>query len=666
MFLSYTSQDAEAARSICAALRAAGVEVWFDQSELRGGDAWDRQIRKQIQDCALFLPIISANTQARPEGYFRLEWRLAVERTHLMSDRVAFLLPVVIDDTGEQNADVPDTFRGVQWTRLPAGETSPTFIERVAHLLSPGQTSSDRTRPSVGAVPSPLSRAPGSPSRWKQPAMLLIATVGVIGAGYLAVDEFWPRKHAAVPVPAPPAQSALPVQSAIPEKSIAVLPFVDMSEKHDQEYFSDGLSEELIDLLTKVPELRVPARTSSFYFKGKSDDIATIAQRLRVANVLEGSVRRSGATLRVTAQLIRADNGYHLWSETYDRQLKDIFEVQDEIAGAVVVALKLRLGGLSQTSRQRTSNIDAYNEYLLGRQFDNRGELGELLQRSIDAYKRAIALDPGYAAAYAGLAVSEATRADMMGEGAGLERARAAADKAIALAPADADAYAARGYLRFLFDWDWAGARVDLEKALSLDPKDSDAQRNYGSLLLTIGSPAASIAAIKKALELDPLAARSWSALAGSLMVVGDHAGAREALRRGLEINPESAYILETLAILQLLEGKFPEALQNFGKTKYDGFRLPGTAMAEHSLGHAGESRRALDESVAKVAKESAYQIAEAFAWCGESDKAFEWLDRAYRQHDGGLASINTDPLLVSLHAHPRYKVFLRKMNLSE
>jgi len=663
VFLSYTSQDAEAARCICAPLRAAGVEVWLDQSELRGGDAWDRQIRKQIQDCALFLPIISANTQARLEGYFRLEWRLAVERTHLMSDRVAFLVPVVIDDTREQNADVPDAFRGVQWTRLPAGETSPAFIERVSRLLS-GQESPDRTRPSFGGASSPVRSAPSPTSRWKQPAMLLVATLGVMGAGYLAVDKFWPPKHAAVPATAPLAQSALPVQSAIPEKSIAVLPFVDMSEQHDQGYFSDGLSEELINLLTKVPELRVPARTSSFYFKGKSDDIATIAQRLRVANVLEGSVRRSGTTLRVTAQLIRADNGYHLWSETYDRKLKDIFEIQDEIASAVVVALKIRLAALSETSRQRTSNIDAYNEYLLGRQVVNRGEVGEL-QQSIDAFKRAIALDPDYAAAYAGLAVSEATRADMMGEDAGLERARTAADKAIALAPTEADGYAARGFLRFVFDWDWAGARVDFEKALSLDPSDSDAQRNYGNLLRTLGSPTAGIAAIRKALEVDPLAARSWAALADSLTFVGDHAGAHEALRRGLEINPESAYILETLAILQLLESKFPEALENFSKTKFDGFRLPGTAMAEHSLGHAGESRRALDESVAKVAKESAYQIAEAFAWCGESDKAFEWLDRAYRQRDGGLTSINTDPLLASLHAHPRFKPFLRKMNLS-
>jgi tetratricopeptide (TPR) repeat protein len=342
-----------------------------------------------------------------------------------------------------------------------------------------------------------------------------------------------------------------------------------------------------------------------------------------------------------------------------------VFKVQDEIASAVVVALKLKLASLSQTSRQRTSNIDAYNEYLLGRQFVKRGEVGEL-QQSIDAYKRAIVLDPGYAAAYAGLAVSEATRADMTGEGAGLERARTAADKAIALAPTEADGYAARGYLRFAFDWDWEGARVDIEKALSLDPNDSDAQRHYGNLLLTLGSPTASVAAIKKALELDPLAARSWAALAGSLTTMGDHGGAHEALRRGLEINPESAYILENLAILQLLEGKFPEALENFRKTKFDGFRLPGTAMAEHSLGHAGESRRALDESVAKVAKESAYQIAEAFAWCGEPDKAFEWLDRAYRQRDGGLASMNADPLLVSLHAHPRYQPLLRKMNLSE
>jgi len=288
------------------------------------------------------------------------------------------------------------------------------------------------------------------------------------------------------------------------------------------------------------------------------------------------------------------------------------------------------------------------------------------LQRSIDAYKRALELDPDYAAAYAGLAFAESNLADITGDGAGLERAKSAANRAIELASTEADGYAARGFLRFDFEWDWPGAMSDLERAVSLDPADSDAQRRYGDLLLTLGRPTESIAAIKEALVLDPLAARTWDDLAASLETVHDYDGAQEALHRALEISPDSSYGLTNLAILQLLEGKFTEARDNFRKSDFEGFRLPGIAMAEHSLGHHAESRRSLDEATVKVAASSAFQIVEALAWLGETDQAFQWLERAYRQHDGGLVAVNTDPLLASLRGDPRYKSFLRKMHLAE
>jgi TolB-like protein len=364
VFLSYASQDAETARRIADALRSAGVEVWFDQSELRGGDAWDQQIRRQIKDCALFVPVVSANTDVRTEGYFRLEWKLAVDRSHLMADDAAFLVPVVIDGTPEATARVPDKFRAVQWTRLPGGTTPPEFIERVARLMSPAQNVSAVRGSKAAATATASKNSAGHPQRprWMRPTLLLIVVAAAVAAGYVAVDKFWLLKAAADSgrVSLSPAQSLVTAQSTIPEKSIAVLPFIDLSEKKDQEYFSDGLSEELIDLLTKVPDLRVPARTSSFYFKGKSEDIATIAEKLQVAHVLEGSVRKAGNTIRVTAELVRADNGYHLWSESYERDLKDVFKVQDEIAGAVVSALKLKLPpGQQMANARRTSNTEA-------------------------------------------------------------------------------------------------------------------------------------------------------------------------------------------------------------------------------------------------------------------------------------------------------------------
>jgi hypothetical protein len=279
VFLSYASQDAEAARRICDALRAGDIEVWFDQSDLRGGDAWDRQIRKQIQDCAIFIPVISATTQGRTEGYFRLEWKLAVERTHLMSERMAFLVPVVIDDTGDAEADVPERLRVVQWTRLPAGVTPPAFVTRISQLLSPSEPQAPAApRPAIGSAPSFRPPTPSAAaSRRSKLIPLLIAAVALLGGGYFALDKFVLSKRSVASL------RGVSASSVIPEKSIAVLPFVNMSSDKEQDYFSDGLTEEMIDLLGRVPDLRVPARTSSFYFKGKNETIANIAQQLKVA-----------------------------------------------------------------------------------------------------------------------------------------------------------------------------------------------------------------------------------------------------------------------------------------------------------------------------------------------------------------------------------------------
>ena len=294
VFLSYASQDADAARHICDALQAMHVEVWFDQSALRGGDAWDASIRRQIKDCALFVPIISANTQSRSEGYFRLEWKLAVDRSHLMADDQAFLLPVVIDATVDVNARVPEKFRDVQWTHLPGGEAAGAFAEHVQRLLS------------GSAAPAAVTSVPA----------LASAPAAVAGA---------------VPKQEPP--------------SIAVLPFVNMSRNEEDEYFADGLAEELLNVLAKIRGLRLAARSSAFTFKGKGATVADVGRALNVATVLEGSVRKAGSRMRIAVQLVNVADGYHLWSETYDRTLEDIFAVQDDIAQAVVTELRSTLLG---------------------------------------------------------------------------------------------------------------------------------------------------------------------------------------------------------------------------------------------------------------------------------------------------------------------------------
>ena len=386
VFLSYASQDAEAARRICEALRAAGIEVWFDQSELRGGDVWDQKIRQQIHDCALFVPVISAHTDERTEGYFRLEWKLAVDRSHLMADDAAFLFPVVIDDTPDTSARVPEKFRAVQWTRLPGGEAPPEFCRRVGALLA------------GTAKPSP----PLSPIYREQPRKTSRRRRGTSDRGDRRVGS-GRRRCALVAHDAASAKSSRyrkpqqPAASVIPEHSIAVLPFEDVSARKDQEYFSDGLAEELLNLLSKVPGMQVAARTSAFSFKGHAVDVRTIGRQLGVAHVLEGSVRRVGNHLRVTAQLERADNGYQIWSETYDRELGDVFRIQDEIANAVVKALKVSLLGSAAPQSLGTQNSDAYLVFLQGRAKMATQKLADFKLAATD-FARALKLDPNYGA----------------------------------------------------------------------------------------------------------------------------------------------------------------------------------------------------------------------------------------------------------------------------
>ncbi len=660
VFLSYASQDAQAARRIGEGLRAAGIEVWFDESELRGGDAWDHGIRTGIHDCTLFIPVISAHTQARPEGYFRLEWKLAVERSHLMAAERAFLLPVVVDSTSAPAALVPERFRELQWTYLPEGATSREFIDRVLRLLAQPLLTRQRDE---AATPGVKTRRRDRLSLWVAAASAAIVIL------YVAVEHFpWRARP----------NEGVSESVAISEKSIAVLPFADLSEHGDQEYFSDGLAEELLDLLTKTQELQVTARTSSFYYKGRQATVPEIARTLRVAHVLEGSVRKSGNKVRVTTELIRARDGVHLWSETYDRNLDDVFQVQDDIANAVVKALQVRLLASTRLANLRraidpganprqgmpvSSNGEAYYQYLLGRGLQNRGN-ADGWPLALAAFRKAIALDPGYAPAYARLAIAENFVADRTNDVAGFQRAVAAADRAVALAPDIPDGYAARAFMRYTYLWDWKGAEDDLNRAIELDPNDATVQRRYGDLLDTLGRVPEAIAATRRAIEADPLSALAWQSLGLYLYSSGHMSESRQALERSFEINPEGTYIHWHLGVLELLTSHPAAAMEHFRQLKASDLRLAGAAIAQHALGHGREAHAALDELIRTLSGEAADQIAEIYAWFGEPDQAFEWLNRAFEQRDGGISDIKTDPLFASLRQDPRYVAMLRKLAL--
>jgi TolB-like protein/tRNA A-37 threonylcarbamoyl transferase component Bud32 len=451
----------------------------------------------------------------------------------------------------------------------------------------------------------------------------------------------------------------------ISEKSVAVLPFLDLSEGKDQGYFSDGLSEELIVLLAQTQGLQVIARTSSFYFKGKQVATSQIAKELGVAHLLEGSVRRSGHTVRVTAQLLRADSGEPLWSETYDRDVHDIFQVQDYIAAAVVGALKLKLLPAQQVvDPNRSENHEAYNQFLLGRQFFVRGT-SEGYRRAAAAYRKATVLDPGYAAAYAGLSLCETKIANYTLDAAGFERARDAAEKALALAPQLIDGYRARAYYR-RETLDFAGARADGDKALAIAPGDSMVRSFYGVGQALFGRIAEATVAMNRAIELDPLNSYAWANLGLFLTAARDYPAARRALERAIAINQEDYSFHMALGQLDMLEGRLQEALTEFQAKGSEVGRLMGEAMIEHARGQDSQSLEAIKDLIAKHALDATYQIGEVYAWRGENDRAFEWLQRAYQQRDSGLNGILYDPLLTGLVGDPRFKTLLKKLKLSE
>jgi tetratricopeptide (TPR) repeat protein len=380
-------------------------------------------------------------------------------------------------------------------------------------------------------------------------------------------------------------------------------------------------------------------------------------------------VRKFGDRVRITVQLIRAADGYHQWSEVFDRELHDIFKVQDEIAAAVVEALNLKLLPEHQklSAGSRTTDSAAHTQYLLGRQFFNRTNMDDF-RRAVAAYKEAIAIDPSYASAYAGLAVAENELSHDPGNSvadvlAGQKRALEAADKAIAIDPELSEGYAARGFLRFTINWDWTGAEADLSRAFALDPGSYRTYTCYACFLATLGRLPEALEINKKAIELDPLSADTWFRRSTQLNAAGRLPEARKAAMRALAISPEHAFAWFNLGVTSLLEQNPKRALAEFQKTS-KARREAGVAMAEHDIGNVEASKKALGALVSAYASTNAYQVAESYAWRGERDAAFTWLERAHAQHDGTLIQLKFDPLLANLHTDPRFAAMVKKMGL--
>jgi TolB-like protein len=460
--------------------------------------------------------------------------------------------------------------------------------------------------------------------------------------------------------------SGLGPEGAPVQPSIAVLAFDDLSEKHDQGYFADGVAEEILNALAHVDGLRVPGRTSSFWFKGKNVEPAEIGRKLAVTHLLEGSVRRAGKRVRVTAQVVSVADGGHLWSETFERSEADIFAVQDEVAKAVAQALRLRLmpGSGGAADGTRTSNPEVYRLYLLGQQqlrgFDREGN-----KQAIGSFKQALALEPGYAPAWAGLAHATHISSATFEEDSAVARpaALAAAEKAVALAPGSAAGYAVRAELRRA-SLDFAGAHADIERALSLNPNHATTLMVQARLLANEGKLADSLKIARRSVDLDPLNAEAWVRLSSVLMGLGDTPGVRAAVARAEAINGKENPGDYFRVLCELAANDPGAALQVARKSGLDWVRLTGVAMAQHSLGRAAESQAALDGLIAGHEREAPYQVAEVYAWRGEVDRAFEWLERAFVVKDTGIGALKYDPVFKPYRSDPRYVAMVRKLKL--
>jgi TolB-like protein len=655
VFLSYASQDAEAAQKICDALGAAGIEVWFDQSELRGGDAWDRQIRKQIHHCTLFIAIISAHSDARREGYFRREWKLAVERTADMAEDVPFLIPVVIDSTKDATARVPERFQEVQWSHAPDGNASPAFLERVRALLAPEPpqpSSTTKRSTSTMSRDAPAAQVPWR-AWWSMPALLAFAVVAISGGTYLALNRFVLSKR------------STPTSTVIGEKSIAVLPFTDLSEKHDQEYFADGIAEELLEVLANVPELRVIGRTSSFQFKGKTDDLRVIGAKLGAAHVVEGSVRRSGDRVRVTAQLIRTADGAHEWSGTYDRNISDTLQLESEIAAALGRALELSVGLDGFLTPIQTSSPEANDHYLRGlHALDTYSRDG--LQEAAGQFEAAIALDPKFTPAYESLGLAHLLQAadGFVSPDVGFPELRKDALKVLQLNSQSAVGHGLLARVASLYSWDWHEAQRESDTALALAPHSWGALYVAADLAFVLGDFERSERLFRASLVSDPLNADTHLELGQVLQGLSRLADAEAETRRGLAITPTYALGHYQLATILMLEGGKESVVEECDREIPEGGQQACLAEAYHSLGRAKEANAALERSIKEHGDDQAFWIACVFAYSGEADRAFEWLDRAYRQKDPILPYIKAAHEFKNLRGDPRYEAFLNKMNL--
>ena len=618
-------------------LEDAGLSVWWDRHIQAGAD-FSAEIEREIE--AARVVVVLWSEASRDSQWVRDEAAYARDRRKL--------IPVQLDAS-----EPPLGFRQIQSLKLDVTDgvvREQAFSELV---LAAAQMAQREHKPVV------QGRTTSAPARRRW----LIATF----AGVLLATIVWLLvSHFTV---APPRSDDDLIGSPPPltSKSIAVLPFTDMSQTKDQEFLADGMAEEIINVLAKAPDLLVTARTSSFHFKGTQATVPTIARELGVAHVLEGSIRRARDQLRVTAQLIRADNGYHLWSETYDRELRDVFKTQTDIAGAVAQALRIKLKG-GELSREKggTQNLEAYELYLRA-----KSATYEYTEQSLNAacayLEQAVTLDPAYGLAWAWLSYAEASKADTSPTNAArpiYERARDHAEQALALSPDIAEAHASLSQLHRVLDWDWAASEAAGRRAIALDPTNPDVLTVTAFNALVLGRFDEAERQLRTALTRDPLNTYVIWTLATTLFTIDRLAEAEALFRNLLQIAPYFAETRHQLARVLVAEGKAEEALALIQQEQNAGWKLFVLPIVLDAAGRKGEADSALRAQIDAADHIGGCAVARTYAHRGDYDSALQWLERCADQRDIGIFWIISEPLFRPMADLPHYKALLRRMHL--
>lgn len=656
IFISYASQDSAVAHALCAALERAGIVCWIAPRDVRPGDFYADSIVQAINACTVLVLLLSQSAVDSNHVLREVE-RASAKKRPIIAFRI---------DAAALPPGLEYFLSASQWidaSGLAPERQFPKLVEALRSRQASAPTGDAAGRPPQASRPRRKLLIPG----------LAMALLIVLALAYFLAGRFRPASHAvpsaSAPIPSAPAASGAAATSFNPPAhSIAVLPFANMSGDAKQDYFSDGLSEELLNSLAAIRDLQVVARTSSFSFRGQDVDVAVVARKLNVGAVLEGSVRKDGSHVRITAELINALTGFQMWSQTYDRDLKSVLALQTEIATAVTKALQATLLSDAATTIEigGTQNPAAFDAYLRGLSLERGNFDKETDLAQIAAYAEAIRMDPKFAKAYVGMAYAQNQYANNFAADSEIhgyfKEARAASETAIALAPQLGEAHAAVAYVLERGFLEFARAMAEYQRALELSPNDPGVLMRAGVYFVTMGRTETGLASIRRAIALDQLDPNGYARLSIALTYAHQYREAIDASERGEQLNPKDDTFRNAAGFNHLLLGELSAAQPLCATAKPSWVGLLCLAILYDRQHRRPEAEAQLAAMKTELGEGASYQYAEIYVQWGDFPKALDWLDTAYHLPDPGIGTLRVDELIDPLRKEPRFQEIERKL----